>query len=51
MRFLRSVDPGTDALLDECGDFTRLGVSTKRGLGEDERAIEGHFEAAFRRRH
>jgi hypothetical protein len=48
---LRSLDAGSDALLDECGDFTGLGMTSKRSLGVDQRAIEGHLESAFRRRH
>jgi hypothetical protein len=50
VRSLRTVDAGSDALLDECGDFTGLGVATKRSLGEDKHAIEGHLEAALRGR-
>jgi hypothetical protein len=49
-RSLPTVDAGSDALLDECGDFTGLGVATNRSLGEEKRAIEGHLEAAFRGR-
>ena len=51
MRSLGTVDAGPMRCSNECGDFTGLGVTTKRSLGVDERAIEGHLEAAFRRRH
>jgi hypothetical protein len=50
-RSLRSRDAGAYALLDECGDFTGLGMTTERDLREDERVIEAHLEAAVRGRH
>ena len=34
-------------MFDQCGDFTGLGVTTERGLREDDLTVEGHLEAAL----
>ena len=41
----------TEALLDEPGDLSRLGVTLQGDFGEDELVIERDFESALARRH
>ena len=44
------LDLRTDALSDDAGDLSWLGVAPQARLGEDELTVEGHLEAAAARR-